>query len=90
MNGVGVKGTRNAAQNGKNGNGNGTAATQPPCGDPVRTSFVLTGTVARNMAVVCAMEGITQSQYIEDLIKDDLIRRKLNPDTAPDWALLKR
>ena len=50
-----------------------------------RTTLVLPEIVARNVAIVCASEGLPQNEYICRLIREDLSRRGLNPDILPTW-----
>jgi hypothetical protein len=54
-----------------------------------RTTLVLPEIVARNVAIVCGREGLPQNEYMYRLIREDLSRRGLNPDTLPNMGELR-
>ncbi len=78
----------NDLRSNENSNGNTKTATPLSSAGLARTSLSLSESVARNMALVCAIERLSQSEYIENLIRGDLIRRRLDPDMLPKWDLL--
>ena len=51
--------------------------------DVRRTTIVLTDTIERNLALLCAKEGVTRSAFIETLIRAELKKNGLRPDLAP-------
>lgn len=48
-----------------------------------RTTVILPATLERNIAVVCAIEGVTKSDYLAGLAERDLIGRGFDPSTPP-------
>jgi hypothetical protein len=49
-----------------------------------RTSVHLQKNLDRNAEVICAMKGISKTEYIEKLIEEDLKKRRIDPTQPPD------